>query len=54
MLCRVMNVVLAYTDPPGMPGATEVLVNDLDLNVTDGFSIATINLVSASQKDYLN
>jgi hypothetical protein len=39
---------MTYTDPPGVAGATEVLVNDLDLNVTDDKSIAVINEVRVS------
>ena len=38
-----VTVVLAYSDPPSQAGSSEVLVNDLDLNVTDGASISIVN-----------
>lgn len=41
-----ITTVLTYTDPPGAAGSSEPLVNDLDLNVTDGRSIGVVNLQS--------
>ena len=41
-----ITALLAYTDPPGASGSAEPLVNDLDLNVTDGRSIGVVNLQS--------
>jgi len=38
-----ITVVLTYTDPQGVAGSSEVLVNDLDLNVTDGRTISIVN-----------
>ena len=55
-----MKIVLAWSDPPGMPDVAPVLVNDLDLVVESGADVFLGNVFDAGasvpggERDSLN